>query len=137
MDIKEFKSKIQKNLGEITTNPEFETVVNILSSVAEAIEEEYSDAKIKIGIEPGFTSNLGRQMNLVMRIKPISFREVLFRAYIPTAGFPVQLDLFGEDLQSCTDKDELQEQILDFLQRDDVSQKIHALAIESSKFSKK
>ena len=70
---------------------------------------------IKIEIKPGFQATIGQQQTVVVRIPEKSYRDTLFRAYIPIDGMPVTLDLYGEEPEVCQNDAELETRILDFL----------------------
>ncbi|MCX7044741.1 MAG: hypothetical protein NTX50_04535 [Candidatus Sumerlaeota bacterium] len=73
-----------------------------------------------IGIEPSFEVNMGREMKIVIEIPWRKFRTVFFRAYIPIDGFPVTLDLFGDEPIRCLNMDELDRNLGDFLEKPDI-----------------
>ena len=134
MDIDAFKNEIKKSLKDVKKNPDFQKAGEIIEEAAKAIEELYKDSKMNVDVELGFKTNLGQQMNVVVYIDPIKFRDVLFRAYIPIDGFPVSLDLFGEELQTCKDDEELQGEIIKFIKREDVSSRLLNLSEKSKKY---
>jgi len=76
------------------------------------IAEQFDQAQVTV--EPGHRTRLGQQYNVVLRLLAQNFRDVMFRAYIPTTGFPVSLDLFGEDVTVCPDRARLEQELLMF-----------------------
>ena len=95
----------------------YDALKGITKSIADEMNREWDEGLIKIEIEPGFTSTMGRQLNVILSIPAKSFRTTLFRAYVPDSGFPMSLDLFGEEAVTCEDEQRLEEQMLDFLDK--------------------
>ena len=60
---------------------------------------------------------MGQQLRVNIRIPSKDFRDTLFRAYIPLDGLPILLDLYGEEPERCSDFQELQHKVLEFLLR--------------------
>ena len=133
METQEFKRKIKETLESGVFGEEHTIPRRVLKEAIEATVEAYKDQGLRLVIEPGFETELGRQLNVVVRIDSIQFRDVLFRAYVPSSGFPVSLDLFGENVRTCQDEKELRAAILEFIGRKDVSLRIRELAEESEK----
>ncbi len=69
----------------------------------------------EVRIEPGYRVNMGQQLNIVAVVPARSFRDVLFRAYVPAAGFPATVDFFGEELTYCDSFGDLERHVGDFL----------------------
>jgi hypothetical protein len=95
----------------------YDDVARIVKSIRRRMNQGLREDPIAIEIEPGFQSTMGRQLNVVLKIERKHFRTTLFRAYVPDDGFPIQLDLFGEDAVVCGDKRELEEELLKFLDK--------------------
>ena len=131
MDINTFKKKIKEKLKEAPEQSKFMETRKIFEGVASAIAELYQEKKLKIIVELGHSTNLGQQLNMVALIDAVRYRDVLFRAYVPMDGFPVSLDFFGDEIIACQDENELERQILNFLQNIDVAQRIRNLAEQS------
>lgn len=103
-------------------------VLGRLRSAAEVITRELGAGDLLLRIEPGFQANIGQQLSMVTVIPSRNYRDVLFRAYVPVEGYPVQLDLFGEELVPCGSLKELDEQVLKFVQRPEVQARLAMLA---------
>lgn len=102
-----------------SSNTEFSKSYQALRNIADSIQDKLNsgltDAPIHIEIEPGFHSSKGRQLKLVLRIPDKSFRTGFFRAYIPDDGFPIYLDLYGEEPEKCDTIEELEDHVIEFL----------------------
>ncbi len=87
-------------------------------------------SNVQVRIEPGFSVNIGQQYNMVIRVPTKDqpgYTGNLFRAYIPSDGYPVTLDLFGDRGTVCNSGAELTSAILTFLKHADVVQRLRAL----------
>lgn len=92
-----------------------------IKSIAESIQRKLNDGltgdPIQVEIEPGFKASLGQQLRINVRIPQKQYRDTLFRAYVPTTGFPISLDLYGENPEECNNAQELQTKVLGFLKQ--------------------
>ena len=114
-----FKQRLAKlDLDEVPT-PAYETSLNGLKEITDAIQERFNRGlqgdPIHVDVEPGFQAQMSRQLNVKLRFPDKNYQDGLFRAYIPDKGTPVQLDLYGEDLKECNDDDELQDALMVFI----------------------
>lgn len=118
----DFDSQLNQALDFSTTaNAPYGQSYEELKQIAGSIERKLNDGlqgtPIKVEIEPGLQATMGQQLRVNVRIPSKQFRDTLFRAYIPEDGFPIQLDLYGEEPERCDDAQQLQEKVLDFLKR--------------------
>jgi hypothetical protein len=95
----------------------YEALKQIAGSIERKLNDGLQGTPIKVEIEPGFQARMGQQLRVNVRIPSKQFRDTLFRAYIPDDGVPIYLDLYGEEPERCSNSQELQEKILDFLRR--------------------
>ena len=102
----------------------FNEAVQKLRSLAAALEASLVPSAIEVRVEAGHRVNLGQQYSFVVRVPKAGIRDVLLRAYVPTDGFPVTLDLFDDDHPKCMDIDQLEATILRFLGHADVKQRL-------------
>ncbi len=79
-----------------------------------------NDAPISVDVEPGFQSQMGQQLNVVVQIPNRGVRDTLFRAYVPAAGAPVNLDFYGEEPVPSGTPQEIQENVLNFLTQPEI-----------------
>jgi hypothetical protein len=110
----------------------YDDVLRKLRSLAAAITASLAPSAIEARVEQGYDVNLGQQYNVVIRVPKTGFRHVLFRAYLPVAGFPVSLDLFEDKHPRCERLEDLEAEILEFLGHPDVKQRLLALKDEAA-----
>jgi len=72
---------------------------------------------IHVKVEPGYTTNLGTQLNLVVEIPSRKYQWILLRAYVPSGGTPISLDFIGEDVTKCNDIRAMEDEVIKFLNR--------------------
>jgi hypothetical protein len=106
---------------------DYDKVLAKLRDLAAAIEASLTPGTIEVRIEPGHRVNLGQQYNFVFRIPKEGIRDVLLRAYVPAAGFPVVLDLFDDNHPECRTLEALEAELIGFLGHQDVKQRLLAL----------
>ena len=109
----------------------YDQVLRKLRSLAAAIAASLSPSTLEARVEQGYEVNLGQQYNVTIRV-PTGFQHVLFRAYVPVAGFPVSLDLFDDKHPRCSNLEELETEVLGFLGHPDVKQRLLALKDEAA-----
>ncbi|MFO0592498.1 MAG: hypothetical protein U0441_33450 [Polyangiaceae bacterium] len=102
----------------------FHDAVRKLRAIATALEASLAPDVIDVRVEAGHRVNLGQQYSLVVCVPKAGLRDVLLRAYVPTEGFPVTLDLFDDEHPKCASLDELEATILHFLSHADVKQRL-------------
>ncbi len=120
MSVDSFDRQLDKALDfAATANDPFGKSYEELKQITNSIERKLNNGlpgdPIKVEIEPGFQATMGQQQRVIIRIPAKNYRDTLFRAYIPTGGMPIHLDLYGEEPERCGDLPELQHKILDFL----------------------
>ena len=91
---------------------------------------QFTDNRVNCRLVPGFATNLGQEWRVVMRAAGGGPEQVLLRAYIAPRGFPVQLDLYDEDLVECVDEDHLHQALLEFSRRETTAATLSGLAPE-------
>jgi len=119
MDTTEFETQVGQILRE-PVSPTYREAVTALQSIARAIQKQLGQDGPQVAVEPGCYIALGQQLNVAVRVPRTGFEEVLFRAYVPDTGYPIGLDLFGGEPVECADEMELQNQVLAFLRRPEV-----------------
>ena len=127
MPTDDFKSRIKDVLSASQPHPGYEAAARIVGEVATALEESGIVPSARTTIEPGPLLGLGQQLNVVITIARTAFRSVLFRAYVPREGFPVSLDLFGEEIVRCADADALEDALLGFVRDQDVAARLRMI----------
>jgi len=93
------------------------------SNMSEGLEA----GRLLMVVEPGYLLNIGQQLNVVVRVPGLGVEDVLFRAYIPPTGFPVNLDLYDAEPVACADEDALGEAILQFVAQPAVRNRLATL----------
>lgn len=94
-------------------------VVGQLREIAEVVRG-MAKPNVEVDVVPGFATVHGQQFNFSIKLihgDYVCSNETLFRAYVPTGGYPVHLDLMQEDLTVCVDAQEFQNAILGFFAR--------------------
>jgi hypothetical protein len=120
------KNAIKSDLKSVSPSPQFKEVVDALKAVASGIAASLPVKGGAVDVEPGYAVAFGQQYNVVLKIGPRQFRDVLFRAYVPPEGYPVRLDFFGEELTVCQGPDELEQSVRAFV-REHVSTRLAML----------
>jgi len=105
----------------------YQQALKSLRDAVAAIGEALDAAELRVALEPGHLVGMGQQFNVLTQIERRGFRDVLFRAYIPTDGWPVSLDLFDDDFVSCQDEDALRKAIGGFIGRQEIRQRLRTL----------
>lgn len=122
-----FKEALDKTLQlgpqEKSYQEAYQQLEEAAQSIAEWIRQADGTNDLDVRVEPGFHSNLGQQLNIVLRIPDLLVRDTLFRAYVPPAG-QVNLDFFGEQPVPSGIPD-LQGHILEFLGRPEVKSRMN------------
>lgn len=120
---KSFAERFSENLGK-SQKPEFRKAYNALENVARGIRDTLrspgSQHNLDVELEPGYITNLGQQFRLRLSIPTRKWQDTLLRAYIPTDGFPVRLDLGEEEPVTCADQGEIERAVLGFLTRPEI-----------------
>ncbi len=125
MNDDELKTKIADMLKDDRVNSaSYQEVVKKLRVLATAVEASLSPGAVEVRLEAGHRVNLGQQYSMVVRVPKEGLRDVLLRAYVPSDGFPVTLDLFEDDHPKCLTLAELENTILTFLGHRDVRQRL-------------
>ena len=127
---KSFDERLDDALRNIVSSgaqTDFEAALRDLNRIVESIKKRYfgQSAHILLNAEPGFTTNIGMQMKVVVRIPKFRYRDVLFHAYIPQGGYPVGLDLGTEAPLPCGNRSELEDHIFEFVVLPDVNARMH------------
>jgi hypothetical protein len=123
MAAKDFSAKLAATLKASTPGAYAEAIATI-QEVAQGIQDILPKAAAKkkgavVQLEPGFPSQLGQQINVVLKIAENNVSDTLFRIYVTPDG-RFNLDLYGEQPIVCADKEALEAQILAFLARPEV-----------------
>lgn len=119
-----FKDQLKASITVSQRSAGLEEVEHVLQDALAALTESLDGSDATVTLEIGHTVNYGVQMNIVIGIEGRRFRDILFRAYVPLDGYPVRLDLFGEELDMCEDKTALEAKILEFFREPEVSYRI-------------
>lgn len=75
-------------------------------------------------LEAGHRLNRGQEYRFVVRVPIVGLEDTLLRAFVPTSGFPVALELDEDEQRRCTDLDQVEREILDFLALPDVKARL-------------
>lgn len=123
---KSFADRLSDEL-ENAQQPEYDRAYRALRDIAEGIREFVDKSKtgqLDVDLEPGYVTNLGQQFRLCLGIPTRKWGETLLRAYIPSDGFPVKLDLGDEESVSCGNKQELDDAVLRFMKKPEITNRM-------------
>jgi hypothetical protein len=115
----------------LTQEPEvpepFQEPLTVLDEFCRAIGE-YTQDRVKVWRERGFLVNYGQEWRVLMQSASGGPVQPVFRAYVPLQGYPVQLDLHQEGLQTCRDRAALEAALAEFLRDVNVREQIRYFA---------
>ena len=122
---KSFAERLSEDLGK-AQKPEFDQAYAELRGIAEGICAAVSKGKpgLEVTLEPGYTTNLGQQFRLRLAVPTRNWSETLLRAYLPSEGFPVNLDLGDETPVACADKQALDDAVLRFMRKPEIANRM-------------
>lgn len=87
--------------------------------------DDYTNHSASCERERGYVTEFGQEWRVVLRASEGGrYPQVMFRAYVPAGGFPVQLDLHETGLTSCEDEPALRKQLEDFVRDPNVHAQI-------------
>jgi hypothetical protein len=109
--------------------------IAVLLTFGDSVERKVfnSQPNVEVLVVPGLTVNMGQQYKFVIHIKDdrdsefVSFKDTLFRVYIPADGYPVVVDLFGKERPSCDDKASLEAALVRLLRDEDFKLRLQGL----------
>ena len=127
MDPQSFEKKVGEILDLKPEEQPYSQATRALEGVAKAVQAQLGAEATRVTVEPGYQVKTGQQFKVVVAIPSRNFQDVLFRAYVPPTGFPVSLDLYGEEPVRCQDEAALQDQLLQFLARAEVKSRLGML----------
>ncbi|MEN6642505.1 MAG: hypothetical protein ABFE08_08675 [Armatimonadia bacterium] len=119
----DFTHLVQQQMREASS--EANPAVTFLTDLAAQLQKALQP--IEVVAEPRYVVNMGQQWRLVLRLPDGTFEHVLFKAYVPLGGFPVQLDFYRDSLVPCNDRAELEQAIATFLQEETTRQQMAQL----------
>jgi len=126
-----FEKRIDKILSSLDANTigtGYEQSKSRLRGICDKIEAGLcKDAKkaIVVSLQPGFQANMGQQLNIVVEIPERHYQDTLFRAYVPLTGQPVQLDFYGEEPTKAETLEEMEDAILEFLNKPEIKSRLN------------
>lgn len=109
---------------------DFTRPLQVLQQVSEAIGKNLSPGLVCL-LEPGFTTNLGQEWRLVIESPP-HWTHIVLRAHVPINGYPVQLDLYEEELIRCIDEAALRLELENFIKRPEIIEMIRYFSSKSA-----
>jgi hypothetical protein len=122
-----FLETLQQN-----TIPDHTSVaLDVLNEFCAAIRE-YTDQKLECWLIPGFSVNLGQEWRVMLKPWSRDYEHILLRAYVPLSGFPTSLDLYGENLNTCSSEAILRKNLANFLKTKTVGETISLLTKEAA-----
>lgn len=102
------------------TVADFKKALDDMNAVVNSIRQLFgSRNEISVALEPGYQVIDGQQFNVIIAIPSAQFQRTLFRAYIPETGYPVTLDLNGDETVLCDSPGVLGEQVAKFINSGD------------------
>lgn len=119
----EFLKTLQKNPIRRTNDDSLQVIDRFCQSI-----QEYTYGKVLCWRERGFATSFGQEWRVTLKPSADGYQQVLFRAYVPLDGYPVQLDLYAEEMKNCSNKSALQKELNIFLQQRAVQETIDYLS---------
>ena len=111
------KERLLENLGRLDQpSDSFLEAKSALDEAIEAIEASLANEAVEVGYEVGHNATYGLQHNVYVRLREGRFKDIVFRAYIPFDGYPVRLDLFGDELAICEERKVLDDCLAEYFQ---------------------
>jgi len=108
--------------------------LQLLHDLANAIRRKrfQGQKSVQVAVLPGCAVNGGQQYKIAVHLPSgaaadPSYTCVLFRAYLPFEGYPVTVDMFGEEERSCADKATLEATLKEILRHPDFKQRLTSL----------
>lgn len=119
----EFLKTLQKNPVRRTNDDSLQVIDRFCQSI-----QDYTYGKVLCWRERGFATSFGQEWRVTVKPSADGYQQVLFRAYIPLDGYPVQLDLYAEEMKTCSNKSALQKELNVFLQQSAIQETIDYLS---------
>lgn len=108
------EKQLEKSLRPLEEEQNDTVAVDLLHGFAQRISKllnppssTVTTTSANVTVELGHLVSKGQEYRVVVRAPKINLVDILLRAFIPMAGFPVNLDMFAEGDASCTSEDEL------------------------------
>lgn len=106
---------------------DYERVVGAVKEAATALSTAVNIPGLSVSLETGFLVNMGQQYRFIVSVGSAGYKDTFFRLYVPPDGFPTTLQLFEGETRVCHSIDDLRREIMDFLNRDAIKQRLRAL----------
>lgn len=126
-----FEKRIDRILTSLDTGESgtaYEETKSKLRKICDRIEAGLRGGAKKalvVSLQPGFQATMGQQLNVVVEIPERHFQDTLFRAYVPLAGQPIQLDFYGEEPTETQTLEEMEDAIIEFLNRPEIKGRLN------------
>lgn len=127
----EMENDFLKTLQKKPLKQSSEASLQVIDQFCQSIRE-YTNQKVECRRESGFVTNLGQEWRIVINPAVGGYPQVLFRAYVPLGGYPVQIDLYAGELTPCSNETALRKVLNRFLQQQTVQETIQYLSSSAS-----
>lgn len=120
---KKLEERVKKQLAPVKTGAKqhigeqqvLDLLRGFIQQVNDAVNDPSAGARLKaeISLEPGHLVSKGQEYRVAIRVREIGLSDFLIRVYVPLAGYPVDLDMFGTGDRTCSSEDELIDALAD------------------------
>ena len=77
-----------------------EQIIGLLKDFCIEVES-VTNQRVTCLLDPGFTTGLGQELRVTARSISKQIDHILFRAYVPMDGLPLNLDFYGDEMKAC------------------------------------
>lgn len=120
-----------KTLQENPVKRRDEQALQVIDRFCQSIRD-YTYQKVECWREPGFATNFGQEWRVTVKPTARAYQQILFRAYVPLGGYPVQIDLYAEEMKTCANEAALHRVLNGFLKQKTVKEAIEYLSSSAS-----
>jgi hypothetical protein len=108
-----------------------EQSLQVIDSFCQSIRD-YTSQKVECWREPGFATSFGQEWRVTIKPAARAYQQILFRAYVPLNGYPVQIDLYAGEMTKCANEAALRKVLNNFLKQRTVQETIEYLSNSAS-----
>ena len=108
-----------------------EASLQVIDGFCQSIRD-YTEQKVECWREAGFATNFGQEWRITIKPAAGTYQQVLFRAYIPLSAYPVEIDLYGGEMTTCSNESVLRKVLNRFLGEQTVQETIEYLSSTAS-----
>ncbi len=98
-------------------SPSRRDVMGLLEAFCREVQQVTQGA-VTCALVPGFTTGLGQEYRATAHSQSKNIDHILFRAYVPIDGVPLNFDFYEDEMKRCGSVDEVRSALEGFAQRD-------------------